>query len=132
MISLYVRVIYCIDHYGNYLLNQSPLFEYETILNFLVSLYAPYSLANSKLKSKVSIQYIKVLLTRIPAGDYMFKVKNRNNRTRCEIRSKLTIKTPERLWTCNCRLGYNEWYKVSFAISSLKFHQTSENNFCYL
>ena len=97
MISLYVRVIYCIDHYGNYLLNQSPLFEYETILNFLVSLYAPYSLANSKLKSKVSVQYIKVLSTWIPAGDYMFKVKNRNNRTRCEICSKLTIKTPERL-----------------------------------
>ena len=27
-----------------------------------------------------------------PAGDYMFKVKNRNTRTRCEICSKLTIK----------------------------------------
>ena len=27
---------------------------------------------------------------------YMFKVNNRNNRTRCEICSKLTIKTPER------------------------------------
>ena len=26
----------------------------------------------------------------------MFKVKNRNIRTRCEICSKLTIKTPER------------------------------------
>ena len=30
------------------------------------------------------------------AGNYMFKVNNRNNRTRCEICSKLTIKTPER------------------------------------
>ena len=28
----------------------------------------------------------------IPAGNYMFKVKNRNTRTRCEICSKLTIK----------------------------------------
>ena len=27
--------------------------------------------------------------------DYMFKVNNRNNRTRCETCSKLTIKTPE-------------------------------------
>ena len=27
---------------------------------------------------------------------YMFKVNNRNTRTRCEICSKLTIKTPER------------------------------------
>ena len=32
----------------------------------------------------------------IPAGNYIFKVKNRNTRARCEISSKLTIKTPER------------------------------------
>ena len=31
-----------------------------------------------------------------PAGNYMFKVSNRNTRTRCEIYSKLTIKIPER------------------------------------
>ena len=31
-----------------------------------------------------------------PAGNYMFKVNNRNIRARCEICSKLTIKTPER------------------------------------
>ena len=31
-----------------------------------------------------------------PAGNYMFKVKNRNTRTKCKICSKLTIKTPER------------------------------------
>ena len=31
-----------------------------------------------------------------PIGSYMFKVNNRNTRTRCEIYSKLTIKTPER------------------------------------
>ena len=30
-----------------------------------------------------------------PAGNYMFKVSNRNIRTRCELCSKLTIKTPE-------------------------------------
>ena len=37
--------------------------------------------------------------TLLPAGNYMFKVSNRNTRTRCEICSKLTIKTPERrLW----------------------------------
>ena len=29
-------------------------------------------------------------------GIYLFKVNNRNSRTRCEICSKLTIKTPER------------------------------------
>ena len=31
-----------------------------------------------------------------PAGNYMFKVNNRNSRTRCELCSKVTIKTPER------------------------------------
>ena len=31
-----------------------------------------------------------------PAGNYMFKVTNKNTRARCEICSKLTIKTPER------------------------------------
>ena len=30
-----------------------------------------------------------------PASNYMFKVNNRNSRTRCEICLKLTIKTPE-------------------------------------
>ena len=32
----------------------------------------------------------------MPAGNYMFKVNDRNFRTRCEIYSKLTVKTPER------------------------------------
>ena len=31
-----------------------------------------------------------------PAGIYLLKVNNRNTRTRCEICSKLTIKTLER------------------------------------
>ena len=31
-----------------------------------------------------------------PAGNFMFKVNNGNTITRCEICSKLTIKTPER------------------------------------
>ena len=31
-----------------------------------------------------------------PVGIYMFKVNYRNARTRCEICSKLTVKTPER------------------------------------
>ena len=30
-----------------------------------------------------------------PAAIYMLKVNNKNTRTRCEICSKLTIKTPE-------------------------------------
>ena len=31
-----------------------------------------------------------------PLGNYMFKVNNRNTRTRCEVYSKLTIETAER------------------------------------
>ena len=39
----------------------------------------------------------KILITTFyPVGNYMFKVNNRNTRARCEICSKLTIKTPER------------------------------------
>ena len=37
-----------------------------------------------------------------PTGIYLFKVSNRNTRTRFEICSKLTIKTPElRQWRCS-------------------------------
>ena len=44
-----------------------------------------------------------------PAGNYLLKVNNRNTRTRCEICSKLTIKTPER---CH-------WQMISFNVKSL-------------
>ena len=49
---------------------------------------------------KIEIEY-KNLLYRVnlmnhPANDYMFKVNIINTRTRCEICSKLTIKTPDR------------------------------------
>ena len=44
--------------------------------------------------------------SRNPAGIYLLKVNNRNTRTRCEICSKLTIKTPERrlasFWCLYC------------------------------
>ena len=46
-----------------------------------------------------------------PGGNHIFKVNNKNTRARCEICSKLTIKTPSfwclycSLWACNCRLG---------------------------
>ena len=33
-----------------------------------------------------------------PTSNYIFKVNNRSTRTRCEICSKLTIKTPKRRW----------------------------------
>ena len=36
------------------------------------------------------------MLSGFPAGNYMFKANSKNTRTRFEICSKLTIKTPER------------------------------------
>ena len=35
-----------------------------------------------------------------PQGVYLFKVNNRNSRTRCKICSKLTTKAPERRYWC--------------------------------
>ena len=59
--------------------------KYEKRLNYLIrssrQTYVYYLMAKTKL---------------CPAGNYMFKVNNRNTRTRCEICSKLTTKTPER------------------------------------
>ena len=49
-----------------------------------------------------------------PAGNYMFKVNNRNSRTRCGIRSKLTIKTPER----------RQWHTCS-SVSIVNFEQVN-------
>ena len=45
---------------------------------------------------RILVYYIMLQMLHFPAGNYMFKVNNRNTRTRCEICSKLTIKTPER------------------------------------
>ena len=44
-----------------------------------------------------------------PVGIYMFKVNNRNTRTRCEICSKLIIKTPER-----CHWRHSGLFIVNF------------------
>ena len=51
---------------------------------------------NSWASEKFIYHEIRLKKTTTPAGFYLFKVNNRNTRTRCEIRSKLTMKTPER------------------------------------
>ena len=76
--------------------------------------YFSFALMKSYMLIKLSFLYFQNILTPftlllIPlkirfhdfsrwflAGIYLFKVKNRNSRTICEICSKLTIKTPER------------------------------------
>ena len=49
-----------------------------------------------KIKFSLYQFYLDILLFTNPAGNYMFKVNNRNTTARCEICSKLTKKTPER------------------------------------
>ena len=45
--------------------------------------------------SHLFVVILFLVLNKYPAANYILKVNNRNTRTRCEICSKLTIKTPE-------------------------------------
>ena len=64
---------------------------------------------------------------RIPVGIYMFKVDNRNTRTRCEICWKLTIKTPERwlasFWCLYCSLL--TYFTPCSSVSIVNFEQVN-------
>ena len=56
-----------------------------------------YGQSFDEIIEKLEIDCLEITMSKIPAGNYMFKVNNRNTRTTCEIiYSKLTIKTPER------------------------------------
>ena len=55
----------------------------------------PFEITQSIFNDKITLWEIKTFHL-IPAGNYMFTVNNRNNRTRFEIYSKLPTKTPER------------------------------------
>ena len=70
--------------------------EKVTIVNSFIYAnfnYCPLAWHFSTCESIRKIEKIQVLLD--PAGIYLLKVNNRNTRTRCEMCSKLTIKTPE-------------------------------------
>ena len=58
----------------------------------------------SSFKFKITSPSLSTWIQLIPAVIYLLKVNNRNGRTRCEICSKLTIKTRER------RLSYTEQF----------------------
>ena len=61
-----------------------------------------------------------------PAGNYMFKVNNRNTRTGCEICSKLTVKAPERRhWRRSGVFIVNSEYMshLCFSVSIVNFEQ---------
>ena len=65
--------------------------RYSNIKKVALNLYQ----VKSKLKQDV-VYTVDMTIGRCPAGNCMFKVNKRNTKTRCEICSKLTIKTPER------------------------------------
>ena len=60
-------------------------------------------------------------------GIYLLKVNNRNTRTRCEICSKLTIKTPERRhWRRSCVVIVNfEHFTPYCSVSVANFEQVN-------
>ena len=61
--------------------------------------------------------FLTKIVNDYPTGIYLLQVNKRNTRTRREICSKLTIKTPCWLWICNCRLGrYMKFLRTSLRI----------------
>ena len=67
-----------------------------------------------------NIEQTLVNSRRIPVGNYMFKVNDRNTRTRCEIYSRLTTdtrKTPLTKWL-SVRLP-TEWFWVRVQLQSI-------------
>ena len=59
----------------------------------------------------------------LPENNYLFKVNNRNIRKRCEICSKLTIKTPERRQQ---QLGLSNYIPETILLRAAKI--PSKNN----
>ena len=55
----------------------------------------------------------------IPAGNYLLKVNNRSTRARCEICSKLTIKTPERRLVFIVNFEYTSHLALVFLLLTL-------------
>ena len=91
--------------------NKNPMLAVPQLLllmRFILSLLLHVSLGpleNFISKQNDKIQLYESLVTIYinlhyacinPAKNYLFKVSNRNSRKRCEICTKLTIKTPER------------------------------------
>ena len=68
---------------------------------------------------------LRFTLSSFPAGNYTFKVNNRNTRTRCEICSKLTIKTPERRRRSGVFIVNFEHISLRSSVSIVNFEQVN-------
>ena len=84
--------------------------------NFLKSHDTEFAMILCGLQCKHWFLGEKMYMANVPAGNYMFKSNNRNTKTRCEICSKLTIKTPERCQICT---------KVTGGVFIVNFENTS-------
>ena len=82
-----------------FLVNSSREIPKSSIFGGIFDMFQTIGISAAVAKPYI-ISEIKVLewekLKNIPVGIYLLKVNNRNTNTRCEICSKLTIKTPER------------------------------------
>ena len=83
--------------------NAIPTLEQNSRKYTVLSKIKPHALLMSKKKRNLISEYLTECITLMnwgqnlkPALNYMFKFNNRNTRTRCEICSKLTMKTRER------------------------------------
>ena len=84
-------------HLGERLLEKASIWRWEFMSKMILAL--AYKIFFELTKSLAPNMRQKKYLRIYPAGNYMFKVNNRDTRTRCEIFSKLTIKIPEqRQW----------------------------------
>ena len=59
---------------------------------------------------------VKVIFCDFPDGNYMFKVNNRNTRTRCEICSELTMKTLERRHWCGSGVFFVNFEHILYRV----------------
>ena len=95
---------------------------YENFVSYHISIQKKYIIAallpiycanspswnmNFELNCDANLNYHRIMrmvitITRAPAGNYMFKVNNKNTRTKCEIRSELTLKILASLWCLYC------------------------------
>ena len=96
--------------------------EYQNFFLILLTLTFKYILFPLNYPYFLKYLFLRKMQTR-PATIYLLKVNNRNTRTRCEICSKLIIKTPERRLVPSFTL--QSWYillKIDFEKKILSFH----------
>ena len=80
----------------------------------------------SFLNNQINQKFLHFCFLHYPAGIYLLKVNNRNTEIRCEISSKLTIKTPERRQACNFIKK-----ETLTKVFSCEFYEISKNTFSY-